>query len=57
MVIPSYYEIDDNDNNKDEKIEGGGGVGRPPTPVHLAQTGTLNPSIAGLTKFPLSANL
>ena len=54
MAIPDDHERDD---DKDEKFTGGGRVDCPPTPGLLAQTGTLDPSVARRTKHPLSANL
>ena len=56
MAIPDGYN-DDGDRG-DEKGEGGrGGLDRPPAPGRLAQTGTLDPSVAGRTKRPLSADV
>ena len=57
MEIPDKYERDDNDDDKDEKFEGGSGVDHPPAPGSLAQTSTLYSSVMGHTKRPLSANV
>ena len=46
MAIPNDYERDD------DKVEGGGGVNRPPALGRLDQIGTLNPSVAGLLSVP-----
>ena len=50
MTIPDVYGRDD---DKDYKVEGGGEVDRPPAPGRLAQTDTLDPSIAGPPLFRL----
>ena len=47
----------EHDDDKDEQVEGGGGIDRTPAPGRLDQTGTINPSIAGHTKRPLSADV
>ena len=46
MAIPNDYERDD------DKVEGGGGVNRPPAPGRQDQIGTLNPSVAGVLSVP-----
>ena len=58
MAIPDEYKRNDNNkDNKDNKVEGGGGFDRPPAPGRLDQTSTLDSSVAGRTKCPLSTNV
>ena len=57
MMIPEDFGQDDEKDDKDEKFEGGGGIDRPPAPRRMAHTGTLDPSVAGRTKCPLSTNV
>ena len=52
MAIPKDYKLDDEDDYN--KVEGGSGVDCPSSPIRLAQNGTLNPSVVGRTKRPLS---
>ena len=56
-MIPEDFGQDDEKDDKDEKFEGGGGIDRPPAPRRMAHTGTLDPSVAGRTKCPLSADV
>ena len=51
METPNDY------GRNDDKVEGGGGVDRPPVPGHIAHTNILDPSVAGRTTHPLSANM
>ena len=52
-----HEDDDDKDDDKEEIFKRGSGVARPPTPIRLAETITLDPSVAGRTKFPLSADV
>ena len=56
MKPPNDYEHNNDNDNKYEKDEGGGGVNFTPTSVHMAHTSTLNPYVEVRTNCPLSAN-
>ena len=54
MAIPDNYELN---YDKENKVKGGDGANFSPVPGHLDHTGTLEPSIVGRTKRPLSADV